>query len=29
LRAASQREGDTATPFARIQNLERVRVIVN
>jgi hypothetical protein len=29
LRAASQREGDTATPFARIQNLERVRVVVN
>lgn len=28
LRVASQREGDTKTPFARIQNLERVRVVV-
>jgi hypothetical protein len=25
---ASQREGDTQTPFARIQNLDRVRVVV-
>jgi hypothetical protein len=28
LRAASQRQGDTKTPYARIQNLERVRVVV-
>ena len=28
LRAASQRHGDDATPFARIQNLDRVRVVV-
>ena len=28
LRVASQREGDTKTTFARIQNLERVRVVV-
>lgn len=28
LRVASQREGDAQTPFARIQNLDRVRVIV-
>ncbi|MCI4592012.1 PKD domain-containing protein [Sphingobium sp. BYY-5] len=28
LRVASQRDGDTATPFARIQNLGRVRVVV-
>jgi hypothetical protein len=28
LRVAAQREGDTASPFARIQNLDRVRVVV-
>jgi hypothetical protein len=28
LRATSQREGDTRTPFGRIQNLGRVRVVV-
>lgn len=28
LRAASQRQGDATTPFARIQNLGRVRVVV-
>jgi hypothetical protein len=28
LRAASQRQGDGATPFARIYNLDRVRVVV-
>jgi len=28
LRVASQRTGDTKTPFARIQNLDRVRVVV-
>lgn len=28
LRVASQREGDSSTPFARIQNLARVRVVV-
>jgi hypothetical protein len=28
VRVASQREGDSKTPFARIQNLDRVRVIV-
>ena len=28
LRVASQRNGDAKTPFARIQNLDRVRVIV-
>ena len=28
LRVASQRNGDTATPFARVQNLKRVRVVV-
>lgn len=28
IRVASQREGDSKTPFARIQNLDRVRVIV-
>jgi hypothetical protein len=28
LRVASQREGDAKTPFARIQNLDRVRVVV-
>jgi hypothetical protein len=28
LRATSQREGDAATPFARVQNLGRVRVVV-
>jgi hypothetical protein len=29
LRATSQREGDMQTPFGRIQNLGRVRVVVN
>jgi hypothetical protein len=29
LRATSQREGDTSTPFARVQNLGRVRVVVH
>jgi hypothetical protein len=28
LRATSQRDGDTKTPFGRIQNLGRVRVVV-
>lgn len=28
LRVASQRQGDAKTPFARIQNVERVRVVV-
>jgi hypothetical protein len=28
LRIATQREGDTATPFARIPNIDRVKVIV-
>ncbi|MFV0266383.1 MAG: hypothetical protein ACK5HT_04530, partial [Draconibacterium sp.] len=28
LRVASEREGNTETPFARIQNLDRVRVVV-
>ncbi len=28
LRVASQRDGDAETPFARIQNLDRVRVVV-
>lgn len=28
LRVASQREGDAETPFARVQNLARVRVVV-
>ena len=28
LRAVSQRQGDARTPFARIQNLDRVRVVV-
>jgi hypothetical protein len=28
LRVASQREGDPKTPYARIQNLDRVRVVV-
>lgn len=28
LRVTSQREGDTKTPYARIQNLDRVRVVV-
>ena len=28
LRVASQRQGNTATPFTRIQNLARVRVVV-
>ncbi|GAA4435341.1 hypothetical protein GCM10023188_27290 [Pontibacter saemangeumensis] len=28
LRVASQREGNATTPFARIQNLDRVRVVV-
>ncbi|MCG6190363.1 hypothetical protein [Maribellus maritimus] len=29
LRVASQRDGDKETPFTRIQNLDRVRVVVN
>ena len=29
LRATSQPEGDLKTPFARVQNLGRVRVVVN
>jgi hypothetical protein len=29
LRVASQRDGDRSTPFARVQNLDRVRVVVN
>lgn len=29
LRATSQREGDPATPWARVQNLDRVRVVVH
>jgi PKD domain len=29
LRATSQRDGDAKTPYARIQNLGRVRVVVN
>jgi hypothetical protein len=29
LRATAQRQGDAATPFARVQNLGRVRVIVH
>lgn len=29
LRVASQREGDAKTPFARIYNLGRVRVVVH
>lgn len=29
LRAAAQREGDTSTPFALVQNLRRVRVVVH
>ena len=28
LRAVSQREGDTQSPYARVQNLGRVRVVV-
>ena len=28
LRVVSQRQGDVATPFTRIQNLARVRVVV-
>jgi hypothetical protein len=28
LRATSQREGDAETPFARVQNLGRARVVV-
>ena len=28
LRAVSQRDGDARTPYARIQNLGRVRVLV-
>jgi hypothetical protein len=28
LRAASQREGDAQTPYARVRNLDRVRVII-
>ncbi len=29
LRATSQREGDASTPFAAVQNLDRVRVVVH
>jgi hypothetical protein len=29
LRVVSQRDGDRATPFARVQTLDRVRVVVN
>ena len=29
LRATSQREGDPATPFARIDNIGRARVVVH
>lgn len=29
LRIATQREGDSSTPFARIQNIDRVKVIVS
>ena len=29
LRATSQRDGDTTTPFARVQNLGRIRVVVH
>ena len=29
LRVASQRQGDAATPYGRVQNLGRVRVVVN
>jgi hypothetical protein len=29
LRATAQREGDTATPFALVQNLGRVRIVVH
>jgi hypothetical protein len=28
LRVVSQRQGDANTPFARIENLDRVRVVV-
>jgi len=28
LRAISQREGNTETPYTRIQNIDRVRVVV-
>jgi hypothetical protein len=28
LRASSQRDGDRATPYARVQNIGRVRVVV-
>ena len=28
LRGASQRKGDAATPYARIRNLDRIRVVV-
>jgi hypothetical protein len=28
LRVTSQREGDPATPYGRVQNLSRVRVVV-
>jgi hypothetical protein len=28
LRAASQRDGDSKTPYTRVQNLGRVRVVV-
>jgi hypothetical protein len=29
LRAAVQREGDAATPYARVENLARARVVVS
>ena len=29
VRVAAQRDGDTTTPYARIQNLARVRVVVS
>ncbi len=29
LRVATQRQGDTETPYARVQNLGRVRVVVH
>jgi hypothetical protein len=28
LKGVSQREGDRATPYARIENIDRVRVVV-
>jgi len=29
LRTASQRDGDALAPYTRIQNLERIRVVVS